>query len=95
MRNVGIAPASGLHRTSRRAGAAVDIAVPGQAPWYCAARLQIPRQPAMTRDNILYLIVGALTVVMVALAYQLYEDHRLPPGVHFEIGPNGALLEKK
>ena len=50
----------------------------------------------MTRTNILYLIVGALVIVVAALSYQLYQDRRKPAeGVHIDIGPGGMTIEKK
>jgi hypothetical protein len=49
----------------------------------------------MTRNNILYLLIGALVVVVAVLGYQLYEDRREPKGVQLNVGPGGISIEKK
>ena len=49
----------------------------------------------MTRDNIFYLIIGALVVVIAALSYQLYQDRKQPEGMRIDLGPNGLSIEKK
>ena len=49
----------------------------------------------MTRNNILYLIVGALAVAVVVLSYQLYQDRKKPEGVQINVGPGGVSIEKK
>ena len=49
----------------------------------------------MTRDNILYLIIGALVIVTAVLGYQLYQDRKQPEGMHIDLGPNGLSIEKK
>ena len=49
----------------------------------------------MTRSNILYLVVGALAVVVAVLGYQLYQERRQPEGVQINIGPGGLTIEKK
>lgn len=50
---------------------------------------------AVNRTNILYLIIGALVIVVVVLSYQLYQDRHQPEGVHIEVGPGGLSIEKK
>ena len=45
--------------------------------------------------NTLYLIVGALAVVVVVLAYQLYQDRKEPQGMQINVGPGGITIEKK
>ena len=47
------------------------------------------------RDNILYLIIGALVIVVAALGYQLYQDRKQPEGMRIDLGPNGLSIEKK
>jgi hypothetical protein len=47
------------------------------------------------RNNILYLIIGALVVAVAVLSYQLYQDRHQPEGVHIEVGPNGLSIDKK
>lgn len=49
----------------------------------------------MSRSNIVYLVVGALVVVVVILGYQLYQDRKQPEGMHIDLGPNGLSIEKK
>jgi predicted negative regulator of RcsB-dependent stress response len=49
----------------------------------------------VTRNNILYLIVGALVVVAAVLGYQLYQDRKQPEGMRIDLGPNGISIEKK
>ena len=48
-----------------------------------------------TGDNILYLIIGALVIVIAALSYQLYQDRKQPEGMRIDLGPNGLSIEKK
>jgi len=50
---------------------------------------------SVTRDNIFYLIIGALVVVIAALSYQLYQDRKQPEGMRIDLGPNGLSIEKK
>jgi len=49
----------------------------------------------VSRDNILYLIIGALVIVVAALGYQLYQDRKQPEGMRIDLGPNGLSIEKK
>jgi hypothetical protein len=49
----------------------------------------------MTRNNILYLVLGALIVAVAVLGYQLYQERRQPEGVQIKIGPGGFSIEKK
>jgi hypothetical protein len=50
---------------------------------------------AVIRNNILYLIIGALVIVVAVLSYQLYQDRHPPEGVHIDLGPNGLTIQKK
>jgi len=50
---------------------------------------------AVTRSNILYLVVGALVIVVAVLGYQLYQDRKKPEGMRIDVGPNGLSIEKK
>ena len=45
--------------------------------------------------NVLFLIIGALVVAVAALSLKIYDDHREPKGVQFNIGPSGISVEKK
>ena len=49
----------------------------------------------MSRGNILYLVVGALVVIIVVMGYQLYQDRKKPEGLHIDVGPNGLSIDKK
>jgi len=49
----------------------------------------------VNRTNILYLIIGALVIVVAVLGYQLYQDRHQPEGVRIEVGPGGLSIEKK
>ena len=49
----------------------------------------------MNRSNIIYLVVGALVVVVAILGYQLYQDRKQLEGVRIDLGPNGMSIEKK
>lgn len=44
----------------------------------------------MTRNNILYLVVGALAVGVAVLGYQVYQD-RQKPGLSISIGDKEGL----
>jgi hypothetical protein len=47
----------------------------------------------VTRNNILYLIIGALVVVVAGLSYQLYQDRHPPEGMSIKFGPNGLSIQ--
>jgi predicted negative regulator of RcsB-dependent stress response len=49
----------------------------------------------MSRSNMLYLVVGALVIVVAVMGYQLYQERKKPEGVHIDVGPNGLSIEKK
>jgi len=49
----------------------------------------------LNRSNIVFLIVGALVVVVAILGYQLYQDRKQPEGVRIDVGPKGLSIEKK
>jgi hypothetical protein len=50
----------------------------------------------VTRNNVLYFIIGALLIAVAVLGYQLYQANKQPPeGVHIDIGPKGLSIEKK
>lgn len=56
----------------------------------------ILRGPAVTRNNVLYFIIGALVIAVAVLGYELYQANKPPPeGVHIDIGPKGLSIEKK
>jgi hypothetical protein len=49
----------------------------------------------MTRDNALYLVIGALVVAVAVLGYQLYDAKKEPKGVQLNIGERGISIETK
>jgi hypothetical protein len=49
----------------------------------------------MTRNNMLYLLVGALAVVAAILAWNLYQAKKQPDGMQINVGPGGISIEKK
>jgi RsiW-degrading membrane proteinase PrsW (M82 family) len=49
----------------------------------------------VTRTNVLYLVIGALTLGVAVLGYQVYQDRKPPEGVQINLGPGGVSIEKK
>jgi hypothetical protein len=49
----------------------------------------------MTRNNMLYALIGALMVAVGVLGYSLYEAKKQPEGVQINLGPGGLSIEKK
>ena len=45
--------------------------------------------------NTLYLVIGALAVVVAVLGYQLYQERKEPEGVQINVGPGGIKIEKR
>ena len=45
--------------------------------------------------NILYLIIGALIVVVAVLGYNVYQSKKQPEGLQINLGPNGLKIENK
>jgi len=45
--------------------------------------------------NVLYMLVGALVVMVAVLGYQLYQDRKEPKGMQINVGPSGITIEKK
>jgi hypothetical protein len=45
--------------------------------------------------NILFLIIGALIVVVGVLGYNLYQSKKQPEGLQINVGPNGLKIENK
>jgi hypothetical protein len=56
---------------------------------------QLGQATMMTRDNIIYLVIGALVVAVAALGYQLYQAKKEPAGLHINIGEKGLSIEGK
>ena len=49
----------------------------------------------MNRNNVLYLVIGALVVAVAVLGYQLYEAKKEPTGLHINLGEKGISIEGK
>jgi len=49
----------------------------------------------VTRNNVLYLVIGALAVAVAVLSYQLYQDRKEPKGVNIDVGPGGLSIQGK
>lgn len=49
----------------------------------------------MTRSNILFLVIGALVIVVAIMGYEIYQDRKQPEGMRIDVGPNGVKIEKK
>jgi hypothetical protein len=49
----------------------------------------------MTRDNILYLVIGALVVAVAVLGYQFYQSKKEPSGLHINLGDKGISIDGK
>jgi hypothetical protein len=58
-------------------------------------RFALRRKPAVTRNNIIYLILGALVIAVAGLSYQLYQDRHPPQGMQINIGPGGLSIQGK
>jgi hypothetical protein len=56
---------------------------------------RVEGEPAVTRNNVLYLAIGALAVAVAVLSYQLYQDRHQPQGVHIDVGPGGLSIQGK
>ena len=49
----------------------------------------------MSRNNVLYLIIGALVVVAAVLGYNLYQVKKEPEGLQINVGPSGLKIQNK
>jgi len=45
--------------------------------------------------NVLFLIIGALIVVVGVLGYNLYQTKKEPEGLQINLGPNGLKIQNK
>jgi hypothetical protein len=45
--------------------------------------------------NLMFLIIGALVVVVGVLGYNLYEAKKEPKGVQINVGPEGLKIQSK
>jgi hypothetical protein len=49
----------------------------------------------VTRNNLLFLIVGALVIAVAVMGYQLYQDRHPPEGLNIKVGPGGLSIQGK
>jgi hypothetical protein len=49
----------------------------------------------LTRDNVLYLVIGALVAAVAVLGFELYQAKKEPPGLHINLGEKGLSIESK
>ena len=49
----------------------------------------------MTSRNVLYLVIGALAVVVAVLGFQLYQAKKEPQGVSIDIGHKGLSIKER
>jgi hypothetical protein len=55
-----------------------------------------PRSNRMPGNrNILFLVIGALIVVVGVLGYDLYQTKKQPDGLQINLGPNGLKIQNK
>lgn len=45
--------------------------------------------------NILYIVIGVLTVAAVVFGYQLYQDRQKTAGIEINVGKSSISIEKK
>ncbi|MDR6814990.1 RsiW-degrading membrane proteinase PrsW (M82 family) [Neorhizobium sp. 2083] len=48
----------------------------------------------MARTNNLYLIIGALIVVVIGLGFYVYREESKPKGIELSIGQNGIKVQE-
>jgi hypothetical protein len=66
------------------------------APYNRAGKFARLRRYAMPGNrNILFLIIGALIVVVAVLGYNVYQTKKQPEGLQINLGPNGLKIENK
>lgn len=54
----------------------------------------IEQETFMSRNNGLYLIIGALVVAVIGLGIYVYQEEQKPNGVELRIGENGVSIEE-
>jgi len=45
--------------------------------------------------SVLYLVIGALVIVVAVFGYQLYQDRQKTTGIQINVGKSGISIEKK
>ena len=68
---------------------------PGRALSAKTIRYQRGGIRRVARNNLLYLVIGALAVVAAVMGYQLYQDRHQPEGLHINVGPGGLSIQDK
>jgi hypothetical protein len=53
------------------------------------------RATMLNRDNVLYLVIGALIAAVAVLGFELYQAKKEPPGLHINVGEKGLSIESK
>ncbi|MBN8981858.1 MAG: hypothetical protein AB1342_05835 [Pseudomonadota bacterium] len=49
----------------------------------------------MNNRNMLYAVVGALSVAVAVLGYKVYKDNQQPEGLQINFGPGGVKIQSK
>jgi ABC-type transporter Mla subunit MlaD len=49
----------------------------------------------MNRNNVLFVIIGALAVIVAVLGYQNYQERKQPDGMQITVGRDGISIDKK
>lgn len=49
----------------------------------------------LANRNLLFMIVGALVVVVGVLGYNVYQDRKQPQGLQINVGPSGLKVQGK
>jgi hypothetical protein len=55
----------------------------------------IKGDPMPGNRNLMFLVIGALIVVVGVLGYNLYEAKKEPKGVQINVGPDGLKIQNK
>ena len=45
--------------------------------------------------NVLYLVIGALVVIVGLLGYNVYQSKKQPEGLQINVGPDGLKIQNK
>jgi hypothetical protein len=51
--------------------------------------------PMPGNRNIMFLVIGALIVVVSVLGYNLYQTKKQPEGLQINVGPSGLKIQNK
>jgi hypothetical protein len=74
----------------------------GRAPRLDCFVASVPRNdgkqqgdPMPGNRNVMFLIIGALIVVVGVLGYNLYQTKKQPEGLQINVGPSGLKIQNK